>query len=188
MDETYKNLLKKYNNYSCEKIPNRIFSDEYEKTTSFKLRGIIKKYNLKAIDKGKNDFFHITNIMKWVADTLKVGFKKEVYMPLESMNTNSILDVVLKNNKKANCWMHSIVLTECCLALGFMAKMVRCMPIGDDNIMGCHCVTHVYTKTYDKWVVMDAANSAYYLSEDMIPMNLLELKNSIIEDKKIYIP
>ncbi len=50
------------------------------------------------------------------------------------------------------------------LALGFKARWVMCLPMDlrDDE---CHCVTEVYSKELEKWIVVDAAFDLFYFNK-----------------------
>ena len=41
---------------------------------------------------------------------------------------------------------------------------------------------------YQKWVVFDAANKAYYTSKHMIPLNLFELRETIRINQQVIVP
>ena len=92
-----------------------------------------------------------------------------------------------------NCWnalqlfYHAVVLNEICLSEGFCSRMVRCMPM-DLLYRDCHCVTEVYSAFYDKWIVLDAANRAYYVDRNMIPLNLFELRECVMREQPLYVP
>ena len=88
---------------------------------------------------------------------------------------------------KSNCWMYAVVMTELCLCAGFYTRMIRCMPL-DLDYHDCHCLCTVYLKEYNRWIVFDPANNAYYLNENMIPMDIPMLRKAVIESTPIYIP
>ena len=128
----------------------------------------------------------MVNIMKWVSDRFMDNFHHILNPPLENMNTIGILKNVLKDNMKANCLMHSVVLTEIYLSLGYQARTIRCMPLYYKN--DCHCVTIVYSKIYNKWVIMDPSNRTYYLNRKAIPLGIEEFRELMIKNDMIMIP
>jgi hypothetical protein len=70
------------------------------------------------------------------------------------------------------CTHYAAVFTQCCLALGWNAR--HC-------ILDHHCVAEVYVNLHDKWVMMDAGNSAQradvglHFERGGVPLSALEL-------------
>jgi hypothetical protein len=70
------------------------------------------------------------------------------------------------------CTHYAAVFTQCCLALGWNAR--HC-------ILDHHCVAEVYVQQFDKWVMMDAGNSAQradvglHFERGGAPLSALEL-------------
>lgn len=107
--------------------------------------------------------------------------------PPEKFNALSVLQQTKEHGMKSNCWMYATVMTELCLAAGFYARMVRCMPL-DLDFNDCHCLTTVYLDEYQRWIVFDPANKAYYLNRSMSPMDLPMLRRAVIASEQIYVP
>ena len=142
-----------------------------------------EKYNFNKIVDNIDEFRDMVKLMIWVNEKL-VGDGNCI--PPKEFDA----DYIIQNSKKglrSNCYMYAVVLNEVFLSMGFLSRMVRCMPI-DIDFNDCHCVTEVYSNKYKKWVVFDAANRAYYLNEKMMPLNLFEMRESIINNKRIFVP
>lgn len=106
--------------------------------------------------------------MVWVEEHL-IG--NGMCIPPVSFDAKYILDMTKKEGMQSNCYMYSVVLNEVYLSMGFHSRMVRCMPI-DLEFRDCHCVTEVFSEEYQKWIVFDAANRAYYINKSLTPLNL----------------
>ena len=131
-----------------------------------------------------SDFKKAVSIMKWVNTNLSGD---GMCVPPDRFDAISVLQKTKEFGLKSNCWMHAVVMTELCLAAGFYARMVRCLPI-DLEYSDCQCVTTIYLREYQKWVVFDPSNNAYYLDQNMMPMDLPALRRSVATSKPIYIP
>ena len=153
-------------------------------TESLGLQKLRKQYKYPHYTSDKNDFRFLVSLMIWTFDNL-IG--NGMCLPPSQMNSIFILSATKNLGIQSNCFMYAVVLNELCLSEGFFSRMVRCMPI-DIMYQDCHCVTEVYCPTLQKWVVLDAANRAYYVGKDMIPPNLFEIRQGIIEGKALYVP
>lgn len=179
-------MLLKSNQYVHIPIDEPAF--QYKHPNWFARHKIERVYHLSKIPKGRNEFSHFVNVMRYVSELFFVGFEKEVELPVHHMNCIGIYKNVIEEGKKANCWMHAITLTELYLALGYKARLVRLLPYNGLDAKECHCITLVYSNQYHKWVVMDAANKTYYLGEEVIPLDIIELKERLINHKKVIFP
>jgi hypothetical protein len=84
--------------------------------------------------------------------------------------------IILENRDRPDCLTmcthYAAVFTQCCLALGWNAR--HC-------ILDHHCVAEVYVGQHDKWVMMDAGNSAQradvglHFERGGVPLSALEL-------------
>lgn len=173
----------------------RLFSqfDNTETRDSFDFQYITQGENLTRLREefdypaqivpGK-EFRSLVGLMTWVFDHL-IG--DGMCIPPRVLNAKAILKGTKDQGIKSNCFMHAVVSNEIYLSMGFPSRMVRCMPI-DLEYSDCHCVTEVYSQEYGKWVVLDAANRAYYLGEEMVPLNLFEIRETLMVQKLLYVP
>ena len=130
------------------------------------------------------EFRSMVQLMVWVFEHLSGdGMCK----PPPIFNTEAILKGTAEHGLKSNCFMHAVVCNEILLSMGFPSRMVRCMPM-DLEYSDCHCVTEVYSQQYHKWIVLDAANRAYYLDQKMIPLNLFEIREAFLAKRPLYVP
>lgn len=130
------------------------------------------------------EFRTMVQLMVWVEEHL-IG--NGMCIPPVSFDAKYILDMTKKEGMQSNCYMYAVVLNEVYLSMGFHSRMVRCMPI-DLEFRDCHCVTEVFSEEYQKWIVFDAANRAYYINKNLTPLNLFELRDHIIRQQTIFVP
>lgn len=183
-DETdYHHFLETFSLFDYEQdCKNFVF--EYVNSNDENLNKLKSKYNYSNIIQENNEFRNIVQLMVWVSNTL-IG--DGMCIPIELINADTVLERTLKEKIYSNCYMYSVVLNEIYLSLGYCSRIVRCMPI-DIYFNDCHCITEVYSKEYSKWIALDAANRAYYVDEKMTPLDLFEVRTSILENKKLYVP
>lgn len=62
-----------------------------------------------------------------------------------------------------------------CLALGIYARKTWIMPysVYDSE---CHVVNEIYDHTYQKWIMLDITNDAYWVDEAGTPLSIYEIR------------
>jgi len=183
-DDDFHNILKAMDCFQFAPILDQRFLFRYDfcDENLIKLR---KDYNLDSITaKKSNNFRKMVALMSWVSNTL-IG--DGASYPLRPLNAINILNQTNKNGALSNCYTYAVVLNEIFLSMGYYSRMVRCMPM-DLHFQDCHCVTVAYVDDYRSWVVFDAANRAYYLNREMIPLDIMSFRKALINKSPIYIP
>lgn len=145
------------------------------------LERLREKYQLKSIAGNGSEFMKLLRVTFWLASTLMFG------QP-ESTESFHSLDILEKTNQgfRSNCFIAATVLTECFLSLGFIARMVRCMPI-DLRFDECHCMTIAYLESLNKFVAFDAAMGGCYINSNGVPMHIIEIRNALINGDDIKV-
>lgn len=173
-----------YNHYKTGQIS---FTYEDKDSPSFvHLRESLEILNIKDEE---NDLNIIKRLCSWVNNTLSYGINKLVTFQDQntSWDTLTILQQVKENRVFCDCGTHAIVLTEILLALGYKAKWIQCLPI-DLRYSDSHCVTHVYSKDFGKWIIADAALNLLYFNTKGIPMSLPELRQALLNSERVLFP
>jgi transglutaminase-like putative cysteine protease len=83
-----------------------------------------------------------------------------------------------------NCRALSIILSECCLAIGLKARAIYIMPFSPydgDN----HVVCEVFIPENDKWIMLDPTYNGYIMNEDEEIYNVLELRHALADRANI---
>lgn len=181
-NDDYINILNLFSEYNFSENINE-FKFEYAFNDEQLIR-LKTEFDYKDLICEGNQFKTMTNIMIWVFDNLKGN---GMCIPPARFDAMTVLKQTRTNNLYSNCYMYATVLNEIYLSMGFKSRMVRCMPM-DLNFNDCHCITEVFCDEYDKWIVFDAANKAYYVDRTMIPLNLFELREAVRNRKTIYVP
>jgi hypothetical protein len=119
---------------------------------SARLKHLREKYQLdKVIAPGKTEMEQLMLLRYWVRNQWHTAWGNH---PAAWMPPWDAL-IILSSKDKADCLTmcthYAAVFTQCCLALGWNAR--HC-------ILDHHCVAEVWVNENNKWVMMDAGNSA----------------------------
>ncbi|MBO5197702.1 MAG: hypothetical protein J6B85_04170 [Lachnospiraceae bacterium] len=150
----------------------------------YRLDYLKKKYNYTNNIDINQEFRSMVALTIWVNEHL-VG--DGMCIPPSEFHADYILESTKTMGLHSNCYMHAVVLNEVFLSVGFFSRMVRCMPV-DLNYNDCHCVTEAFSFEWNKWIVFDASNRAYYINKKRIPLNLIEIREHIANKKQVLVP
>ena len=177
--ENYISRLKEYSDFEYGTDDEEI---NYTYEHSQELEGLIEKYDLEKLIDSNDEIVTFINLMSWVHNIMK--HDGEFTTKPEVLNTSSIIESGKKHG--SNCLYMSIVLSELYLACGFKSRYVRCLPY-DHRDVDCHVVTSVYSKTLDKWVMMDPTTEGYVKDEKGKLLSLKEFREALVNDEKLYL-
>ena len=166
--------------YSGILFNNQTFADSGEKaeiTYNFdcpEYKTLIEKYGIDKIAGEGTAFERGVRLMRWMAPKLTHKSDYDNHIPFNSL---ALLEYSLdKPEQGINCRNKSIILTECCLALGIYARRVYIMPYSPydgDN----HVVSEIYDPELGKWVMLDPTTSCYFIDKNDVPLSLLEIRD-----------
>jgi hypothetical protein len=138
-----------------------------------RLKLLRERYQLdKVIAPGKTEMEQLMLLRYWVRNQWHTawGSNNAAWMP--PWDALIILESKDQPDCLTMCTHYAAVFTQCCLALGWNAR--HC-------ILDHHCVAEVYVQAHNKWVMMDAGNSAQradvglHFERQGVPMSALEL-------------
>lgn len=103
---------------------------------------------------------------------------------IQNFSAHTVYEMVMHKKVRLSCWVYAQYLTECFLAMGIPARMVRCFSgiYGDKD---CHCVTLAYCEEYKKFVLFDPANNIVLYSYKGVPLDIRELRDMLISGERI---
>lgn len=134
---------------------------------------LIGKYHIDEIAGGGSDFRRAERLLHWMAPKLRHLPDYDNHVPMDSL---ALLEYSLDRPENGiNCRNKSVILTECCLALGIYARRVYIMPYSPydtDN----HVVTEIFEPELDKWIMLDPTTDGVFRDEKGTPLSLLELR------------
>lgn len=171
-------ILKKNNEYDTVPSPYAQFSYDFSDP---RLKELTQVIGLNEIAGTGDDFVKLIKITFEVAGKLNLGAVADT----TSFHALEVFEQT-RDGLVSNCFVTATVLAECFLSLGYVARMVRCMPI-DLRFKDCHCMTIAKVRKYQKFVAFDAAMGGYYVDSCGIPMGICEIQNALIQGKDFKI-
>ncbi len=179
-DDIY--FLKLFGEYdeAAKRMPSVVYADYTDKG----MEDIREKFRLEVIDKQDAELKFIMDLKKkavnlfWF-DGEELGEKK-----YDELSVIDIIDQAKKDNKKLNCRYRAYIFLHMLLACGIKARMVSCMSM-DLRYSDCHWVTEVFIEKLKKWIVVDVAMDYIYFDERGLPLNLFEIRDRILNNKRI---
>lgn len=171
-------ILKSNQTYDRSCLYSHRFIYDY---TDQRLKTLREMANLDSLSGNGNEFSKMLKITFGIARTLELGVSSNI-------DTFHAIEVLKKTKQgfKSNCFVAATVLTECFLSMGYIARVVRCMPL-DLRFNECHCMTIAYVPDMSKFVAFDAAMGGCYIDSKGIPQGIAEIRKNIIDGKKFHI-
>lgn len=174
--------LRVFNNFTKSSCEN--FTIEHDlKNPKFEL--LRNKYSLSEVAGNGNDFSKAVNLLRWVYENvLHCGGGADVDIQRDPI---SILEYSYGKGRMPGvyCRHQAVVLTECCLAVGLVARTIHCLPFSP-NDFDTHVVSMVFINELNKWILLDQSNNAYFKDKGGVPLSPLEARNLFGRDE-IYV-
>lgn len=182
-DETYKdiylNVLESYSEFKQIDDEINFVNNKY---TIKKNDQLLKRVGIYS----QTNYYNVNSLKKAmikVFDILNYESESKDFHELLPMD---IIDYAEFNKVTGNCITHAQLLKDIYSAMGYYARIVRCMPV-DIHYKECHVITEVFIPKYNKWVFFDAANKAYFENENSDLLSTIEIRNAFINKSKFKI-
>ena len=150
-------------------------------TDNPKIKIVIDRYGLRYVAGDGDQFCRVTNIMSWLRDKVSYNGMTKVHPDYDSW---SLLEYAFgKPENGLNCRMLATLLVELLLGLGMKSRIVSLhsiTPYDADN----HVVTLIWHDELRKWIFVDPSFTAYFLSDNGVLMNPLDLRNAMADGKR----
>lgn len=142
-------------------------------------RELIEMYGIDGIAGDGTDFERAVRLMHWMSPRLRHKPDYDNHVP---MNSLELLGYSLdKPGHGINCRNKSVILTECCLALGIYARRVYIMPYSPYDVDN-HVVTEIFDQESAKWIMLDPTTDGWFEDRGS-PLSLLELRGLFAGNK-----
>lgn len=174
-------FLKLFKDYDNSKL---IINFSYEDPHSPELKKLNEYFDLNNVIGEGSELNKLASLKRCVVENISSKGKNLTNRLYDDLDCIEIINQSKKDGYSLNCRYISYIFMQLLLALGFKARWVMCLPMDlrDDE---CHCVTEVYSKELEKWIVVDAAFDLFYFNKKGIPMNLAEMRKTLIEENKL---
>lgn len=168
------------------------------------------RYNLSQLKKGKNYERTEEKEFPFVYD-MKLPFPNFLYDLTKSvLNLNEIEKIIyilnwthsnvhhngfidqtlhldnLPSTLSGNCFNISLFANEVYAFYGFISKSIQTRPYNISNI-GTHWVNLVFSRTYNKWIMVDPSFGCYCTDINNKYLSIEEIRSIVIENKKLNI-
>lgn len=147
-----------------------------EITSLIKREGLTELFN-----KSDKEFQGILRVKNWVKEQLGTPGDPDPYPP---WNAETILSWARSGKSHPFCGQFAIVFAQALTGLGIPVRYVD-IQAKDGN---SHFVTEVWSRDFNKWIVIDPYFDRYYETQDM-PLNALEISRAgraaVLPDVKI---
>jgi len=153
----------------------------YQNQNSPNLITLRKTYNLDSVAGEGNEISRILNLMHWVHNLIPHNGNGAMSV---SKNALDLIDECRKKRKGIDCRGLATILNECYLSLGFRSRIVSCLP-KDTNDKDYHAVNSVFSRRWNKWIMIDPTHDAYFMNRDGILYSIEEVRQRLIQGKSI---
>lgn len=160
---------------------NKVINLRYDYHDSFS--ELEAKYELSKVAGNNSTLDKAINLLDWLSNN--VYHDGSSFVQVEH-NALALLEYSFKKGKDfgINCCNLSIILAECCLALGLKARAVYIMPFSPydgDN----HVVCEVWVSELNKWIMLDPTYNSYVMDINGSILNTYELRTVLANREKV---
>ncbi len=166
-----------YDNYTGPTDISKYLWDDFHHPKMDSLRNKYSLYSI--IEDGKTEFEKLKRLLDWVSNRWEhVGDNAT-----KEWNALAILDAVAKG-ERFRCVEYSIVFANCAAAIGYPARIIGLSRLGVAYGSGKgHVCTEVWSNQYQKWLLFDPQNNAWWEAEG-VPLNAQECRRMFINDRE----
>ena len=175
--------------FKCYERGNDCVHFFQEQRNSAAYKRIRDHFQLENIAGDKSEISMICNLRQWVYKTFRGQgeFRDRIDDFWEHpWNILAVEGEMAKKPFKAECGTMAMIMTEVLLSMGFISRWVQCLPL-DLRPYDTHCVSHVWSNEYKKWIIVDADQDVLYFNDDGIPLGLADYRQAIINKERIWI-
>lgn len=153
----------------------------YQNINHPNLIALRQMFNLDSIAGEGNEISRILKLMHWVHNLIPHDGKSTIY---ENKNAIDLIKESRRLHKGLDCRGLSTILNECYLSLGYYSRTVSCLP-KDTNDRDYHVVNSVFSRRWNKWIMIDPTHDAYFMNKDGILYSIDEVRQRLIQGKSI---
>ncbi|HVM61979.1 MAG TPA: S41 family peptidase [Verrucomicrobiae bacterium] len=140
-------------------------------------------WKLESIAGNGDDASRVLNLLHWVHTQVRHDGNSTNPEPRNALH---LLEVCQKEGRGVNCRMMATILNEACLALGYKARHITCLPL-DKGDTDCHVITAVWLEGLQKWVYFDPTFEAYFTDPQGILLSFPEVRTRMIKGEPLVL-
>lgn len=123
----------------------------------------------------------LVNLMRWVHAQVRHDGSSVNPEPWTALH---LLEVCRAEKRGINCRMMSTILNEACLALGYPAHHITCLPL-DEQDPDCHVITAAWAPSLGKWVYLDPTFEGTFRDDKGHLLSIEEVRNGLIQGRPL---
>lgn len=177
--DIYTGILKMFEDFPESSSNTKLSYDTSDK----QLQSLRQRYSLDGIAGHGDDLSKSLNILSWLSSNTIHKGNYGNHIPNNSLD---LLEYAFQQGAEhgINCRALSIILTECLLSIGIMARTIYIMPFSpydSDN----HVITHAFIKSLNKWILLDPTYNSYIMDDRNNILNIFETRNCLANQEKL---
>ncbi len=134
------------------------------------------QYDLETVAGQGPETDQIINLMSWVYRLAEHANAPAI--PAER-NAFSFIHMAQVEGKQINCYMKTVILNEVYLSMGFCSRHTHLLPHSHEE-RESHFITSVYSRTLDRWILMDPDFGVYVTDEEGNILGVMEIRRRLI--------
>jgi hypothetical protein len=155
----------------------------YAEPTDENLTKLRDQYDLETIAGQGSESDQIINLMSWVYGLAEHA--NEPAIPSER-NAFAFIYMAQVEQKQINCYMKTVILNEVYLSMGFCSRRTHLLPHSHEE-RESHFVTSVYSRTLEKWILMDPDFGVYVTDEKGNILGVMEIRRRLISGEPLKV-
>jgi len=155
----------------------------YAQPTDENLTRLRDQYDLETVAGQGSETDQIINLMHWVYSL--AGHANEPAIPTDR-NAFAFIHMAQVEQKQINCYMKTVILNEVYLSLGFDSRQTHLLPHSHEE-RESHFITSVYSRTLDKWILMDPDFGVYVADEKGNILSVEEIRRRLISGEPLKV-
>lgn len=177
--DVYTGLLKMFGKFIDSSSDAKLSYD----VSSKRLIELKDKYSLDSIAGDGDDLSKTLNILFWLSDNTTHSGNYGNHI---SNNSLDLLEYAFKQgrDRAINCQALAIILSECLLSIGIMARAIHIIPFSPYDFDN-HVITHAYIKSLHKWIILDPTYSSYVIDDENNMLDIIKTRKRLSNQEKI---
>jgi hypothetical protein len=177
-------LLKQHPDFSARETGYPVeVTFHYAEPTDENLKRLRDQYDLEAVAGQGSEIDRIINLMSWVYRLAEHA--NEPAIPTER-NAFAFIHMAQAEHKQINCYMKTVILNEVYLSLGYPSRHTHLLPHSHEE-RESHFITSVYSRTLDKWILMDPDFGVYVTDDKGNILGVSEIRRRLISGESMKV-
>jgi hypothetical protein len=178
---SYPAILRQHGAYGKETAPPAAF--QIQAKGAPELVRFREAFNLEDVAGKGDDVSRVLNLLHWVHAQVRHDGNSSNPAPGNAMH---LIEVCRKEGRGVNCRMMATILNEACLALGYPARHVTCLPL-DVQDQDCHVINAAWIGSLNKWIYLDPTFDATLAGPGGQLLSLPEVRARLVAGEPVVL-